>query len=140
MTVLYFLVLMNNQCHFFVSRKWKKNNTAMDTSISPLRQNLNYVRNGCTISYSNGPLERTIGKIKKASCERMLFMQKLFINTIWQRVKSISVFQYYYLLWFWLVYVVDSSRNSSSSGSAPTRLSASNPAIWFISSGVRSKW
>ncbi|MBU5319608.1 ISL3 family transposase [Lactobacillus johnsonii] len=44
---------------------YKKNNTVMDTSISTLRKNLNYVRNSCTMSYSNGPLEGTIGKIKK---------------------------------------------------------------------------
>jgi len=44
---------------------YKKNNTAMDTSITTLRKNLKYVENSCSMPYSNGPLEGTIGKIKK---------------------------------------------------------------------------
>jgi len=44
---------------------YKKNGTAMDTSISTLRKNLKYVVNSCVMPYSNGPLEGTIGKIKK---------------------------------------------------------------------------
>lgn len=44
---------------------YKKNNTAMDTSINTLRKNLKYVSNSCLLPYSNGPLEGTIGKIKK---------------------------------------------------------------------------
>lgn len=44
---------------------YKKNGTAMDTSISTLRKNLNYVENSCVMPFSNGPLEGTIGKIKK---------------------------------------------------------------------------
>lgn len=45
--------------------KYNKNNTVMDTSINTLRKNIKYVSNSCTMSYSNGPLEGTIGKIKK---------------------------------------------------------------------------
>lgn len=44
---------------------YKKNNTAMDKSINTLRKNIKYVSNSCTMPYSNGPLEGTIGKIKK---------------------------------------------------------------------------
>ncbi|WP_263854137.1 ISL3 family transposase, partial [Companilactobacillus hulinensis] len=44
---------------------YKKNGTAMDTSISTLRKNLKHVENSCIMPYSNGPLEGTIGKIKK---------------------------------------------------------------------------
>lgn len=44
---------------------YKKNNTVMDKSINTLRKNIRYVCNSCTMPYSNGPLEGTIGKIKK---------------------------------------------------------------------------
>lgn len=46
-------------------RGYKKTDTAMDISINTLRKNLNYIKNSCTMSFSNGPLEGTIGKIKK---------------------------------------------------------------------------
>ena len=44
---------------------YKRNGTAMDTAITTLRKNKNYVKNSCLLPYSNGPLEGTIGKIKK---------------------------------------------------------------------------
>lgn len=45
--------------------RYKRNGTAMDTAITTLRKNINYVKNSCLLPYSNGPLEGTIGKIKK---------------------------------------------------------------------------
>lgn len=45
--------------------RYKKTNTAMDISINTLRKNINYVKNSCNMTFSNGPLEGTIGKIKK---------------------------------------------------------------------------
>lgn len=45
--------------------EYKRNNTAMDKSINTLRKNIKYVSNSCTMPYSNGPLEGTIGKIKR---------------------------------------------------------------------------
>jgi len=50
----------------------------MDTSISMLRKNLNYVENSCVMSFSNGPLEGAIGKKKSLNITVMV----LEISTI----------------------------------------------------------